>query len=421
MIEKKSYGQILKSSAIIGGSSAVTIVLGIIRSKALALLLGPAGVGLIGLFNSISDLVRCISGMGMNNSGVRQIAEAVGTGDTQRIACTVTTLRRVALFFSAIGALMLLIFCKPVSRLTFGDDSHAGWVALLSLAVFFGDVAAGQGALVQGMRRISDLAQISILGAIYGTVFSIPIIYFLGERGVVPSMICVALMGSLTSWWYARKIKISHVWVTLADIFREASALLKLGFIFVSSGLMTMGVAYLVRVIVIRKLGMDAAGFYQAAWVLGGLYMGFILQAMGADFYPRLTAVANNNQECNRLVNEQTEVGLLLAGPGVMATITFAPLVIRLFYSASFEPAVEVLRWICLGMVLRVACWPMGFIMISKGATKLFFVSELLCNLTYLGLAWAGIAMFGLVGTGMGFFGLYVFCWFLTFLIVQTS
>ena len=48
----------------------------------------------------------------------------------------------------------------------------------------------------------------------------------------------------------------------------------------------------------------DAAGFYQAAWTLGGLYVGIILQAMGADFYPRLVGVATDNPQWNRLVND---------------------------------------------------------------------------------------------------------------------
>ena len=81
---------------------------------------------------------------------------------------------------------------------------------------------------------------------------------------------------------------------------------------------MTLGTAYLMRIIMLRKFEpLTAAGCYQAAWGLGGYYVGFILQAMGADFYPRLTAVASDHVECNRLVNEQAEVGLLLAGPGV--------------------------------------------------------------------------------------------------------
>ncbi|HEY3932938.1 MAG TPA: O-antigen translocase [Verrucomicrobiae bacterium] len=421
---KHSYGQILKSSALIGGSSVLNIGLGIIRTKAMALLLGTTGYGLMSLYQSISDLTRSVAGLGVNTSGVRQIAEAVGSGDAQRIARTVTTLRRVAFYSGALGALLLLIFCKQVSRLTFGNDQHAGAVALLSLAVFFGDVSAGQGALVQGMRRIADLARMGVLGALYGTIFSIPIIYFYyrrgaAEQGVVPSLVCVAAMGIVTSWWYARKIKVERVMMTVPQIVGEVSALLKLGIVFMATGLMTFGVAYLVRIILRHEMNLEAVGVYTAAWTLGGLYLNFIVQAMGADFYPRLTAIANDNPECNRLVNEQAEVGLLMACPGIIATLTFAPLVIELFYSSKFGSAVEILRWICLGMVLRVASWPLGFILLAKGERNLFFWAEVICNATYVGLIWIGILKFGLKGAGMAFFGVYIVSLSLNYLIVR--
>src|SRR5262249_47494509 len=151
---------------------------------------------------------------------------------------------------------------------------------------------------------------------------------------------------------------------------------LRLGLAFMASGLMTMGMAYAVRIILLRQVGFEATGFYQSAWTLGGLYVGFILQAMGADFYPRLTASATDNPACNRLVNEQAQVGLLLAGPGLLATLTFAPLVITLFYSAKFGAAAGVLRWICLGTILQVITWPMSFIIVAKARQAIFFATE---------------------------------------------
>lgn len=422
---KKTYGQILKSSALIGGSSAINVGLSIVRTKVMAVLLGPAGVGLFGVYWSILDLVRSIAGMGINTSGVRQIAEAVGSGDNLRIARTVTTLRRVALVLGGIGALLLLALCYPVSWLSFRNFDHTGAIALLALAAFFYDVSAGQGAVVQGMRRVGDLARISVLGGVYGTIFGIGIVYYFyqrgeAERGVVPSMVCVAAMILLTSWWYSRRIKVERVAMRFAEISTEVSGLLKLGFIFMLATLMSLAVAYFVRVIVLRYEGDEAAGYYQAAWALGGMYVGFILQAMGTDFYPRLTAVANDNKECNRLVNEQAEIGLLIAGPGVLGTLTFAPLVIQALYSARFTPAVEVLRWICLGMILRVASWPMGFILGAKGIRRAIFWSELAANGSQLGLAWLGVHFFGLNGTGMGFFASYVCYWLLVYFIVRS-
>ena len=385
----------------------------------MALILGPSGVGLLGIFDSIAELTRSIAGMGVYASGVRQIAEAVGTGDTNCIARTVITLRRVAFYSGLLGALLLIILSYPISHLTFGKNNHAGAIALLALAVFCGDVSAGQGALVQGMRRIADLARMSMWGALYGTVFSIPIVYFMGESGVVPSLVCVAAMGVLTSWWYARKIRVEKVSISMREMILETSKLLKLGFVFMSSGLMVVGSAYLVRIIILRRIGVEATGFYQAAWGFGGLYVGFILQAMGADFYPRLTAVAKDNPECNRMVNEQAEVGLLMAGPGLLGTLTFAPFVIGLLYSSKFEPAVEILRWICLGMMLRVASWPMSFMLIAKGRGTIYFLSELASNLIYLSFLWFGVLAYGLKGVGMAFFASYVVYWIGVYLIIR--
>ena len=335
--EKESYGQILKSSALIGGSQVANIAIGIVRTKAMAMLLGPAGFGLFGLYGSIANLTQSLASMGINSSGVRQIAEAVGSGDKTQIARTAAVLRRTSIVLGLLGAALLVLFSKQVSRLTFGNADRAAAVSWLSIAVLFSLASGGQGALIQGMRRIADLAKMNVLGGLFGVCISIPLVYFFGEKGVVPSLVGIAGMTILTSWWYSSKIHIQSATVTFFQVREEAAALLKLGSAFMASGFMTMGVAYTVRIMILHRLGFEATGQYQAAWTIGGLYVGFILQAMGADFYPRLTASISNHGECNRLVNDQTLIGLLIAAPGVLATLTLTPLVISLLYSANIH------------------------------------------------------------------------------------
>lgn len=406
--EKGTYTQILKSSALVGGSSVLNIGIGIARTKAMAVLLGPAGFGLFGLYGSVATLTQTFAGMGINSSGVRQIAEAAGSGDDKRIAQTAVVLRRISILLGLLGAVLLATFSRQVSHVTFGTVRHTSAVCLLSLAVLFQLISAGQGALIQGMRRIADLAKMNVIGASFGLIVSIPVVYFFRENGIVPSLVCVALMSVLTSWWYSRKIRIKTPRITVAQVGHEAAALLKLGVAFMASGLMVTGVAYIVRVILLQKVGFAATGIYQSAWVLGGLYVGVILQAMGADFYPRLSAIAQDNVQCNRLVNEQALVGLLLAGPGVIATLTFAPFVIALFYSAKFSAAVVVLRWVCLGATLQVVTWPMGFIILAKARQDFFFLSEFVWAVSAAGLAWSCIASYGLNGAGIAFFLSYI-------------
>ena len=407
---RPTYGEILKSSALIGGASAVTLLVGIVRTKAMALLLGPAGFGLMAVYNSIADLARSIAEMGVNSSGVRQVADAAASGDMRRIARTVVALRRVALVLGALGASALALLAKPLAEFTFGNDEHAGAIVLLSLAVLFRVVAEAQGALVQGTRRIADLARMNVIGAVFGVLVGVPAVYVWGEDGVAPSIVAVAAMSIATSWWYSRKVDVScGPAVTLSDFRQEVRSLLRLGLAFMASALLMMGAAYAVRIVVLRHVGLDGAGLYQAAWAVGGLYVAFVLQAMGADFYPRLVGAVRNHSECNRLVNEQALVSLLLAGPGVLATLAFAPLVVQLLYSAEFASGVELLRWICLGMALRVITWPMGYIIVARGETWLFLFTEVAWTLVNVGLASLWVRSFGLNGAGMAFFASYIF------------
>jgi PST family polysaccharide transporter len=312
---------------------------------------------------------------------------------------------------------LLAAFAHPVAKASFGNYERAGAVALLALVVFFTDISEAQAALVQGMRRIADLARLSILGAVYGTVFSIAIVYLMGERGIVPSLVCVAFMSIVTSWWYARKIRIENVRVSFSQVWEEASSLVKLGVIFMTSALSLQAATYLIRLIVIREKGLGEAGYYHAAWTLSGMYISFILNAMAVDFYPRLTGVAQRNPECNQLVNEQVEVGLLMAGPGILGTLTFAPLAVTVCYTSDFAPAAGILRWLCLGMLMRVVSWPMAFILLAKGERKLYFWSEILSNTAYVAIVWAAVKAFGLRGTGIGFFGLNV-CYYVGIYII---
>lgn len=380
-----------------------------LRTKAMAIMLGPAGFGLMGTFMAIVDLASSVASMGVNRSGVRQIAEAQGSGDSRRIAVTVTVLRRIAVVLGLFGVLGVAALAIPIADLSFGHVQYASAVALLALAVFFKLVADGQSALLQGMRRIADFAKVGVVGAAFGALAAIPLVYLFREAGVALSIVAAAAMTAATSWWYSRKVRVEPARMSTAEFGHETKALLRLGVAFMFSGLMMMGAAYAVRVIVLRIEGLDAAGLYQAAWTLGGMYVALILQAMGADFYPRLVAVANNHAVCNRLVNEQTQVSLLLASAGVLATLALAPFLLEFFYSESFRTAAEALRWICLGMAMRVMTWPMGYIIIAQGNQKLFIFAEAAWTIVNVGLSYVCVSNFGLVGAGVAFFLSYVF------------
>lgn len=419
--EGSNYRSILKSTSLIGGASVLNILIGMVRIKFVAVLLGPAGVGLLGMYGQITALIGTLTGMGIGSSGVRQVAEAVGTNDDVRIAHTVITLRRTAWLTGGCGLLLMIILCMPISRFTFGSDEHAVPIAILGITLLFASIAGGQTCVLRGTRRIADIAKITVIGALCGTLISIPCFYFWGVQGIVVSLVLNSMAALVTSWWYARRVPVKALVMTWQESQSEVRTLLTLGISFMAAGLVNSASTYLIQALVIRQFGLEAFGIYQAAYSLSAVLVGFVLSAMGADYYPRLTAIAGDNERVHRIVNEQSQVSILLALPGLAAMMICAPLIIRIFYSPSFVTAVPILRWCILGILGRVFSWPLGFVMLAQGQGKLFFGTEAFACALHLAGVFFFTRIWGLNGVGIAFFVLYVLYTFLMLFVMRRS
>lgn len=401
--KKHSYGQILKSSSIIGGAQGINYLISMVRVKVVAMLLGPSGVGLVGLYVSATGLVSTVAGLGIGSSGVREVAEAHGSGDGEKIARTVKTLRRACWATGTLGWLLCAALSYPLSVYAFGSGEHTLAVAILGATILIGAVSGGQSALIQGTRRIGDLARMNVLGAVSGTLVAVGLYGWLGQKGIVPVLIVTAAVNLGFSWWFARKIPVAPVSLTWPETLGNSKRLIHIGVAFMYGAILAAVVDLMIRSLIVKKCGLDANGIYQAAWGISGMFAGFILNAMGTDFYPRLTAVANDNEHVNRLVNEQTEIGILLALPGLLVTLAFAPWAMHIFYSAKFLSGAELLPWFVVGVFCQVVSFPLGMIQMAKGATKWMYFGRTEGNLVNLGLTVLLIKNHGLIGVAWSF------------------
>ena len=233
-------------------------------------------------------------------------------------------------------------------------------------------------------------------------------VYLLGKDGVLWFVLTAPAVNFLVASYYAARLPHPQVPYDLAAIQQQWLAMLKLGIPLMSAGLLTLITQLAVRSIVLRELGLEASGYFQAAWAISMTYVGFVLNAMVMDYYPRLTTAISDHERARKLVNEQAEMALLLAGPVLMAMITLAPWVIHLLYAQSFSPAAEILRWQVLGDIFKVASVPIVFIFLATGHGGIAIGIQLIWSAAYLGPVVLGIREFGLVMAGVGFWVAYL-------------
>lgn len=409
-----SYRSVLKATSLLGGATAINVLLGMVRAKCVAILLGPGGLGLMGAYMSITSLATALTGMGVNYSGVREIAEARGSGDEARVRASVATFRRVCLWLGIAGAAVLILLSWPASMMTFGDADHTFAIACLSSTVLCAMLANYHSGIIQGSHAIGRLARLNVIAGFVGTITSLACFFVWRQEGVVPALISGAVVQWLLTRHLARKLPLASTGAPADFSGAVARRLFQFGGMMVLIGLIASVASYAQRVLILRHLDENALGMFQAADGLSGLYAGYILGAMGADFLPRLSASAHDATTSNRLVNEQTVVALLLGTPGVIATICFASVAIPIFYSTSFQPAVEVLRFMAVGVYGRLLSWPLGFLMLARGDSRAFWFN-VVASLTQLAVIWLGVPFFGLKAAGIAPIVVYVIytviCW----------
>lgn len=280
-----SYGQILKASSIIGGAQGINLLLGMVRVKFAAVLIGPLGVGLLGTYVAVQGVIATIAGLGIQSSGVRDVAHAVGQGDQEAIGRTVLALRRVCWLTGLLGAVAMAALSPLLSQWTFGSDAYVLEIALLGLVILFGNLAGGQMALIQGMRRIGDLAWLNIIGAAAGTLITIGAYAWLGLDGIVPALLLMSAVQLAVSWYFARRVPVPPVAMTWLESLRAAGGMVRLGLVFMWNGLLIALVAYVTRALITQQISLEAVGIFGAAFALSGVLINFILGAMGADYY----------------------------------------------------------------------------------------------------------------------------------------
>lgn len=410
----KSHKQTLKSTGIVGGTQVFSIVIAAFRTKIIAILLGPLGIGYIGMLQTIIDLVKQFTEFGINYSGVKEIAEANATNDEFKVSKKILILRRWSFVTGLIGMILTIILCVPISNFSFGNNSYAISIALISVVIFINSVSNGQLALLQGLRKINEMSKATLFGAIFSTIVTIPLYWFFGIKAIVPSMIIISLISIFISWTYAKKIKITTLKLGFDETFKGGLNMAKLGLFIIVTSLFASATLFLIRVFLSEKMDLVAVGCFQACWTISNMYLGILLKSMLSDFLPRLSAISKDNEASNKLINEQIEIVLLIGSPMLISIIVFSSLIIKLMYSSSFDLAIKVLQYQIFGSFFTLISWALGVMFLAKNKGSYSFFTEGIWSIVYLLSVYFGWNYFGFSVLGIA----YIFASILRFILV---
>lgn len=396
----KGYSHILKYTSLFGGVQVLSIGVALVRNKFVAHLLGPGGMGLVSLFNSTLTFISDSTSFGINLSAVKDISEAYDSGDTERIAHSVSIVRYWSLLTAIFGTLLCIVLSPFLSWLTFSWNGHALHFICLAPIVGLTAITGGETAIIKSVRQLKRLAAITFYNIVAALFISVPIYYFFGTKGIVPSLLLMALAQCLLTIYVSYHLYPLNINLDKA-LFKEGLGMIKLGTAFVIAGIFTSGTDFVIRSYINNVAGIETVGLYNAGFMMTMTYVSMVFSSMFTDYFPRLSGVNNLGLTFNITVNRQIEVMLLLISPLLVAFTISLPILLPLLYSGKFMPALGMMQVIVFAMYFRAIKLPIEYIPLAKGDSLSYMLLEGIYSIILIVLMVIFFRLMGLRGAGV--------------------
>ena len=401
MKQQTSYKDIFKSTALFGVVQVFNIVVKLGTNKVVAIFLGPNGMGIIGLYNSAISLLKTGAGLGISQSAVRDISEANNSSNRQQVNKIIHITNKVIVYTSLLGIAITIILSSYLSEWLFGNSQYVSAFIIISLVVGMNIYTDGQLAVLKGVRRLKQLANAIMIGSLAGFVSAVPLYYFFGAEGIVPSLLIIAFSNFFFSRYYVRQIKYKKLKFRIKELFLNATPMIKMGLALMFTNLLAGIVELAIAAYIRNDGGLSDVGFYNAGITILGGYFGIVITALATDYYPRISAINSNNQLLGKELNKQSIVSLIILSPLIVIFLSLLPFFVHIMYSVEFYPTIKFIRFGIFGTLITISSNQVDMILIAKFEIKLFTIIAVLFRITQLLISILLYNLFGLAGMGI--------------------
>lgn len=379
-------------------SSAASLLLSLARTKLVALFLGPAGIGLLGLVQSTMATATLIGGAGLDSIVTREAAKARASGEGLEISIAVGLRGSMLLGFAT------ALVAVPVLAV-FGEQlGTPGLISLMAVAAAIASSIVGTNyrALLAGISTVTDSALASLASAVGALVLTAALVMLSVPLGVVVAFVALAIPASqvvatgLFVWRHTTETTVTwrELLVPLRTYLGEAGG-------FAIAGVVPVLTQLIARSVVRGCSDNDRFGYFQASLALGTTVTSVLAASVGASVLPSLSRVSASEERLRAAADQSARTYLVLVAPLVLLIAVFPADIVRLLYSSRFEPVSEQLSWQLMGEVVRLPAWVLSSVLLVLGRARAYLIVELTSGACMLVCLWFAVGLSGLASLGL--------------------
>lgn len=397
---------IIKVFSFTAISTLVKMLTGFISVKVVAVIIGPAGIALLGQLSNFSSIIMTAASGGINNGITKYVAEYKES--PSKVKIFLSTALQITILLSIIIGLVLIIFASYFSRIILLDSSYSYVFVLFGITLTLYTLNGYLMSVLNGFKEFKKFVKISIITSIIGVFFTVGLVYFWQLKGALISAVTyqsiaffVTLLMTIKSHWFASKnfnIRFSKV------VLKK----------YLSYSLMTIVSAatipvsqLFIRGYVIAHLSATEAGWWEGINRISGMYLMVITSSFGVYYLPRLSEI-NNKQELRKEIFTAYKVIIPALIVCFFGIYIFRDFIIRILFTPEFYPMRNLFIWQLIGDLFKISTWLIGVTFIAKALTKLYIFNEIFFSILFVGFAILLIKHYGVVGVTIAYMLNYI-------------
>ena len=389
----------VKSTSLIGMTEISLLLVSVLRNKYLAVTIGPAGLGLFSLLQSLFSFMDVFAGASLAAPALKYISEYKNSKDkviVSRVFNFSFSLTFVLASFIAIGATIFFDVIKSSFLSPEVLFFHYSLFAASFVATSLTNILAS---LFQAYVFTKKVVFQRIATNVFGLVATLLLVYLFDLTGFFVSMTLSSIFGLVL---YLREgsriIKFEFSLSQLKDdIIKKV---MNFGAITVLLGILNFGSELIRRVLIVNTLNIFSLGLFQAATGLTR-YQSLISTSAGFSFMPKISENLSNTERI-KLFNQYLRMILTLGTISSVFLIVFGDFIIGLLYAKSFVNLSSVFYIFVVAQFFVLCQSSFQFLMVGMAKMKIHLLLTFLYHLSTVVVPLIFIREYGLLSIGWG-------------------
>jgi polysaccharide transporter, PST family len=367
-----------------------------LRTKFYAIYLDVNGVGISSQLLNFNNLIIFVGTLGIPLGLTKYVSEWGKDSNWSEIKETISKFVVILLILAICLLILTILLSKQISSLILDSDSYSLFIIIISLAFPFSALTSIFEASLRGLKKFDQYVKATIITSVLSLVLSIITVIVWGITGVAISILFSSVINLAVLGYFFNQtlvFKLKDFMVSSLSIPKSLKLVLSIGLAGLIDQLLIQLTILLIRSTIIKQLGINSNGVYQAIYVISNNYINLFFMSLGIYALPILSEL-KNKKSVNDEVNNILKFTIFVIFPIITFTFILRYYVVIILFSSKFINATDFFVFNFFGDYFKALSWVLGAWLIPQTKVKLWLTLGIIYNILYFSVFYILINFF---------------------------